>query len=116
MFVASISRSVATPTAPAVRAEIDRLLAKMQSSSCEFNRNGTWHSASEAKSHLLHKLEYLEDKNAVQSTEQFIELGASSSSSTGRPYLVRCGTAPAMESKVWLSSELKAIRSGGTRP
>jgi hypothetical protein len=103
--------SWAEPSAPAVRAEIDALLTRIQSAGCEFNRNGSWYTAVEAKAHLLRKLEYIEGRNAVQTTEQFIELGASTSSSSGRPYLVRCGNTAPVESKVWLSTELKAIRS-----
>lgn len=101
----------AAPVAPPVRAEIDALLAALQSSACEFNRNGSWHSASEARSHLLRKLEYLEKKNAVRSAEQFIELGASTSSTSGKPYLVRCGRAAPVESGRWLSNQLKTIRA-----
>lgn len=96
---------------PPVRAEIDSLLDKLQSSACEFYRNGSWHTSSEAKSHLLRKLEYLEEKNAVQSTEQFIELGASNSSFSGKPYLVKCGNGTPIESRSWLSTELMAIRA-----
>lgn len=103
----------AAPVAPPVRAEIDALLSTFQTSGCEFNRNGSWHTASEAKAHLLRKLEYLEGNNAVQSTEQFIELGASTSSLSGQPYLVKCGNTAPVESKKWLSTQLKAIRSSG---
>lgn len=101
----------AAPLPPSARAEVDALLAKLQVSSCEFNRNGAWYSAADAKTHLLRKLEYLEGKGLVQSAEQFIDLGASTSSSSGKPYLVKCGSANPIESKLWLSQELKAIRS-----
>lgn len=108
--------SGADPASPAVRVEIDALLGKLQSSACEFNRNGAWHNASTAKTHLLQKLKYLEDRNAIQSTEQFIELGASRSSVSGKSYLVRCANAAAVESKSWLAIELKAIRSSTVKP
>ena len=86
---------------PAARAEIDGLLSRLETSSCEFNRNGTWHSATEAKSHLLVKLKYLEDRGAVDSAEQFIELAASKSSMSGQPYLVRCAnSAPVSEQRL----------------
>ena len=101
----------AAPVAPGVRSEIDALLAKLQSSGCSFQRNGTWHDAAEARSHLLRKLQYLEERGAVQTTEQFIGLAAAGSSVSGKPYLVKCGTAVPLESKAWLSAELKALRS-----
>ncbi|HEX7892183.1 MAG TPA: DUF5329 domain-containing protein [Ramlibacter sp.] len=103
--------SAAAPVPPAARAEIDALLAKLQSSGCTFNRNGTWHGADEAQAHLRRKLEALEERNVVQTTEQFIALGASTSSVSSKPYLVKCGGGTPVESRVWLTNELKALRS-----
>lgn len=85
-------------------------MAKLQASGCEFSRNGSWYSGSEARDHLLRKLEYLEGKGTIQSAEQFIELAASRSSSSGKAYQVQCGGQPAVESKVWLTEQLAAIR------
>lgn len=114
MFLALVAfASVPAWAAPApapVRAEIDALLKSLQSSGCQFSRNGTWYSAAEAQTHLNRKFEYLEGKNLVKSTEDFIELGASTSSSSGKPYLVRCGTTPAVESKAWLKARLTELR------
>jgi hypothetical protein len=98
---------------PAAKAEIDALLSRLEASSCTFNRNGTWYPATEAKTHLLRKLKYLENKGAVQSTEQFIELAASSSSTTGQPYLVKCGSGAPVQSGAWLRSQLQGVRSPG---
>lgn len=101
----------AAPLAAAQRSEIDALMATMQSSACEFNRNDSWHNAAEAKAHLMRKLDYLEGKNAVHSTEQFIELGASKSSLSGQAYQVKCGGAAPVDSKTWFTTQLKLIRS-----
>ncbi|MRV73115.1 hypothetical protein GJ700_15505 [Duganella sp. FT92W] len=106
-----VANATAAPTAAPVRAEIDGLLGKLQTSGCQFNRNGSWYSGAEAKSHLLRKLEYFEDKSNVKTTEQFIELAASKSSSSGKPYQVKCGNAAAVPSQQWLSTELNAIRA-----
>lgn len=97
--------------APPVRAEIDALLARLETSGCEFNRNGSWYKAGDAKAHLLRKLDYFERQGSLQSTEQFIELGASASSSSGRPYLVRCGDAAAVPSRSWLVATLHQLRA-----
>jgi Family of unknown function (DUF5329) len=102
---------VAAPTPVPVRAEIDALLARLEISGCQFSRNGTWHSGSKTKEHLLRKLKYIEDRGTVQSTEQFIELAASSSSSSGKPYEVQCGSAAPIKSQQWLTNELAALRS-----
>ncbi|MCE3260970.1 MAG: hypothetical protein K0R43_49 [Pseudoduganella sp.] len=101
----------AAPLPAPARAEVAALLDRLQASGCQFNRNGTWHSGAEAKAHLQRKLEHLEKKDLVHNAEQFIELGAAASSTSGKPYLVRCGAAAALESKAWLGAELKAIRA-----
>lgn len=96
---------------PAARAEVDALLARLQASGCEFNRNGSWHAGAEARAHLLKKLDYLERKDLVQTTEQFIARGASGSSMSGKPYLVRCAGKAPVESAQWLTVELHALRA-----
>ncbi|MBW8847805.1 MAG: DUF5329 domain-containing protein [Burkholderiales bacterium] len=102
--------SAAPMPAPA-RAEVDALLSRLQSSGCEFNRNGSWYVGAEAKAHLLKKLDYLEGKDMVQTAEQFIARGASSSSMSGKPYLVRCAGKAPVESARWLRGELQQLRA-----
>lgn len=109
-FIAAASLAAPAP-APA-RAEIEALLKALQVSGCQFNRNGSWYSGAEAQTHLTKKLEYLESKSLVKTAEDFIQLGAATSSSSGKPYLVRCGTAPAVESKAWLQARLVELRQG----
>lgn len=110
LLTAPLSAALAAPSA--ARPEIEALLARLHASSCSFQRNGSWHDAKEAQAHLLRKLAWLEDRNAVQSTEQFISLAASTSSSSGKPYLVRCGGTAPVESRRWLATELEALRAG----
>jgi hypothetical protein len=105
--------AIAAPPAPAVQAEIDGLLGRLEASRCEFNRNGSWYPAAEAKTHLLRKLKYLQDRDMVQTTEQFIELAASGSSMSSQPYLVRCGSDVPIQSGKWLRSQLQLMRSAG---
>lgn len=117
-FIVLASCAAAAVPAPAgVRAEIDALFRKLQAPGCEFSRNGSWHSGADAQAHLTRKLEYLEGKNLIKTTEDFIALAASTSSSSGKPYLVRCGggSAAAVESKAWLHEQLKLIRTSPTR-
>lgn len=106
--------AAAAPTPPAVRAEIDALMAKMSASNCQFERNGNWHSAPEARQHLLRKLEYIEKRReTLASAEQFIDVAASESSFSGKPYRVKCGSGEAVPSREWLTRELKALRTAG---
>lgn len=103
--------ATAAPTSAPVRAEIETLLTRLQASGCQFNRNGSWYSGSEAKDHLLRKLEYIEDKGTVQSTEHFIELAASKSSFSGRAYQVRCDGQAPVASQAWLIQQLAIVRA-----
>lgn len=100
----------AAPTPPAVRAELDALLAELQRQQCRMERNGSWHGADEARAHMLRKLAYLEERGSLASTEQFIEQAATKSSVSGQPYQVQCGSAPAQPSRDWLLARLRAQR------
>jgi hypothetical protein len=101
----------AEPTPAPVRAEIDGMLVRLEVSGCQFNRNGTWHEAADAKEHLLRKLAYMEREGTIQSAEHFIELAGSKSSSSDTPYLVKCGGGAPMASAAWLSSQLQLVRA-----
>ena len=105
------SHALTAPISTPVRAEIDELMSVLQDSGCEFNRNGSWYTGADAKKHLLQKLDYLKDKVTVKNTEQFIDMAASASSMSGKPYLVRCAGAAPVESQKWLLLQLKAIRA-----
>jgi hypothetical protein len=109
-LVAVVHAAHAAPLPPAARAEAEALLLRMQASGCEFQRNGSWYSGAEARGHLLKKLDYLEGKGLITTTEQFIAQGASSSSMSGKPYLVRCAGKPVQETGPWFLAELQALR------
>jgi hypothetical protein len=102
--------AIASPTPDDVRREIDALLARLQDSGCQFNRNGSWYNGSQARDHLLRKLEYLERSMTIESTEQFIELAATRSSRSGKAYEVRCGIEAPVASSTWLTRQLAVIR------
>lgn len=104
----SLDALAATPAA--VRGEIDALLGKLQSSGCQFKRNGSWHSSQEAREHLMRKFDYLDKRGKFDSVEQFIELAATKSSTSGQAYEVQCAGQPAVSSKAWLMQQLTAIR------
>lgn len=115
LLLMSLGAAQAAPTAPAVRTEIQGLLQRLQDSGCEFNRNGSWYSGTEARSHLLKKLDYLESHDsAPRRSEDFIQQAASTSSMSGQPYLVRCAAAAPVQSKDWLTQELQKLRGGKT--
>ena len=101
----------AAPTPAPVRAEIETLLAQLESSGCKFYRNGQWFSGPRAKQHLLSKLENAEKVATLDSTEDFIARVATKSSASGKPYRVRCATEESRPSAEWLTAELNALRT-----
>lgn len=105
----SVAAWAATPTLQA-REEVAYLLNHLETSGCEFFRNGSWHTAPNARAHLEKKYHYLLDKGLVATTEDFIARGAAESSTSGKAYQVRCrGQAP-VASERWLREELQRFR------
>jgi hypothetical protein len=93
-----------------VQAEVDALLAGIESSGCSFYRNGTWHGSKEAVAHLREKYDYLVARDLIATTEDFIERAASRSSFSGQPYQVKCGDGVAVASNRWLRDRLAQLR------
>ena len=89
-------------------AEIHALIQAVAESECEFNRNGSLHSAEAAATHL--ELKYARGKRYADSAEAFIERLASKSSWSGKPYQMICEgqTQPAGD---WLTATLEDIRT-----
>ena len=90
--------------------EILHLFEYLKKSSCEFNRNGSWYSSSEAVNHLETKYRYLNKKGLINTAEQFIDRAASRSSMSGQSYLVRCGDSKPIQSSDWFTHELRRFR------
>lgn len=95
---------------PQSDAEIARLISWVQNSSCQFNRNGAWHSSGEAAAHIRRKYQAALDKGLIHSAEDFIAAAASRSSFSGADYTVRCQGGPVMRCADWLTAELRRIR------
>ncbi len=107
IFAANLA-AAATPDV--TKAEVTHLLSAVEQSKCRFNRNGSWHDAKSAKKHLASKFEYLDKRDMLQSSEAFIKLGASSSSSSGKAYMMACEGKQPVTSAVWLIEELNRYR------
>jgi Family of unknown function (DUF5329) len=95
----------------ASKQEITHLLTALETSNCQFNRNGTWYSAKEASAHLQTKYKYLQDKDLVPSAEKFIERAATESSLSGKAYQIKCADNVVQASSPWLTALLKKYRS-----
>ena len=88
-------------------AEIRALIQAVAESDCEFNRNGSLHSAEAAAAHL--ELKYSRGKRYADSAEAFIERLASKSSWSGKPYQMICD-GQTQPSRDWLTATLLKMR------
>ena len=111
-LLAFVGPVLSAPSATAKR-EIQGLMEALSASSCEFQRNGTWHGRDEARKHLQRKYDYLLKRDLADTAEQFIERAASKSSMSGRPYQVRCPGQPAQPAATWFKAKLDALRGSG---
>ena len=107
--------SAATP-GPATQAEIAHLLSYLESSGCQFYRNGSWYDGREARAHLEQKMNYLGSRSLIGTAENFIDRAATASSVSGDTYLVRCASTRPMESRAWLRTELERFRATQRQP
>lgn len=107
LFLATSAQAELSPTS---RAEIDHLFTYLEKSGCQFNRNGSWYSSTDASAHLHEKFNYLIKRNLVSSSENFIERAATESSMSGKAYLVQCAGQKAQASGPWFREELARYR------
>ncbi|PTC02596.1 hypothetical protein C9980_22720 [Vibrio mediterranei] len=89
--------------------EIDHLLSFVESTKCQYERNGTLHSGDEAVKHIKSKADHYADK--IHSTEDFIAYSATQSILSGRYYQVHCEGLEPITSEVWLKNELADFRA-----
>lgn len=100
----------AVPSANA-RVEIAHLLTYLETSRCDFYRNGSWHDSKEARAHLEKKKNYLMKRAVIGTAEDFVDMAATASSVSGEKYQVRCRPSPAVPSGEWLRAELARFRA-----
>jgi hypothetical protein len=121
---AAMFTSTAAPAAPAPgamragtsapqlseAAKIQALIASVeQLPGAVFIRNGSEYDAAKAAAHLRRKLDYAGKR--VKTADQFIELLATGSSMTGKPYRIRFKDGHSVESAVYFREQLKRIES-----
>lgn len=87
---------------------ISQLLQAMETSNCQFIRNGKVYSSAESTAHVRKKYQHF--KEDINSVAEFIELTASRSLISKKPYQVQCGTGAPENSSSWLAS--KALELG----
>ena len=112
LLLCASSIASAAPT-PRSKAEIVGLMDALAHSGCRFQRNGDWYGATEARSHLQRKYDYLLRKDKVDTAEQFIERAASRSSMSGQAYRVKCN-GKEQDAASWFNGQLQRLRNPGT--
>jgi hypothetical protein len=110
LLAASLHGAAAAAPEAKAQAEIAHLLDYVAAPGCQFYRNGSWHEGAEARAHLKKKYDYLLKRDLVTNAESFVELAASESSMSGKPYQVKCGGGKAVASGPYLTEELQRFR------
>jgi uncharacterized protein DUF5329 len=111
IMAASSLAALAAEPSPSVKLEVEQLLARIAASGCQFRRNGAWHSAADARAHLEKKYQYLLSKHLVNTSDDFISLAATKSTTSGKPYFVKCGAQKQVRSATWMAAQLREVRA-----
>jgi hypothetical protein len=109
-------RAAAPPAAPppTEREKIDQMLATLARSDAIFIRNGSEYKGTDASSHLRTKLQAA--GNRVKTARQFIDLLASESSASGKPYQVRTADGTTKPSREWFLKLLESLENPPPSP
>ena len=111
ILLSTFSISAQAAESATTKAEIAHLFTVLETSNCQFNRNGSWHDAKEAATHLHTKYKYLQNLNLVPSTEKFIDRAATESSLSNRAYQIKCADNVVQPSGPWFTAALMKYRS-----
>jgi len=108
LLLACASLAAAAPSADEHQ-RIQTLIQRVEKmTTMSFLRNGTAHTAAEAAQHMQAK--YAHFKNKIATAEDFVDLCASRSEMTGKPYMVKMGDAAPVEAGAFLKDELRTLR------
>jgi hypothetical protein len=88
-------------------AKIEKLIAAVGESNCQFHRNGKTYSSEASVEHIRKKYRYYKDD--IDSIDKFIELSATKSMMSGKPYKILCEDNEAELSKSWMTNKAVAI-------
>lgn len=108
IFTLLLTAAIALAADPQTKAEIDELIAFVETSGVRFIRNGTEYSGAEGADHLRQKLSKAGDR--VKTTDDFIIGIASKSYLSGKPYLVKFADGRTQPTGDWLKEHLAETR------
>lgn len=95
------------------REKIDYLLKQVEDSGLIFIRNGSEYPSKKAAEHLRGKLDYAGDR--IKTARQFIDILASKSSRSGKPYYIKQKDGTLVPSGQWLTRALEELEKRQNR-
>ena len=87
---------------------IKHLITYVKESDVTFKRNTSHYDGSEAAQHINKKYQHFKDD--IDTVEKFIELCATGSLMTGKPYFIITEQGEQLQSSEWLNTELQSYR------
>lgn len=109
LLLAAVSPwSLAARQADDLDAAVQYLIAYVKESDVTFERNSSRYSGAEAAAHINKKYRHFKDD--IDTPEKFIELCATGSLMTGKPYFIITGQGEQLPSGEWLNAELSVYR------
>ncbi|MGE0823747.1 MAG: DUF5329 family protein [Candidatus Binatia bacterium] len=100
-----LAKGVAAAELPeSEKLKIQYLKEQIATSQCQFERNGKVYAAEDALAHIEKKHRYF--TNDIDSVEKFIELAASKSTVSHKPYYLHCPGKDKVSAAQWLMKRL----------
>jgi len=100
--------SMAARQADELDTTVQYLIGYVKESNVTFERNSSRYSGMEAAEHINKKYRHFKDD--IDTPEKFIELCATGSLMTGKPYFIITGQGQQLPSAEWLNTELSVYR------
>lgn len=108
MMIVNSSWSLAASQPEDLDATVQHLITFVKDSTVTFERNSSRYSGEQAAEHISKKYQHF--KNEIDTPEKFIELCATGSMITGKPYSIITRQGEQLPSSEWLSAELSVYR------
>ena len=108
LMVVIVPRSVAGQQTEDLDTVVQHLITYVKESDVTFKRNTTHYDGSEAAQHINKKYQHFKDE--IDTVEMFIELCATGSLMTGKPYFIITEQGEQLPSSEWLNTELQSYR------
>jgi hypothetical protein len=108
VFALLVPADIRAGKADPLDATVQHLIAYVARSDLTFIRNSGEYTAKEASQHMQKKYQHF--RGEIGSPEKFIELCATRSLLSGKPYLVITQQGDKIKTSEWLNAELEAYR------